>query len=96
MVSIGFTRKENDWKVWKPILSEEELKDKKNECRYSLNPFEVFYMPDTLEYIRLSFYEHDQRQFTEDGKSKYYELKSAFLVVGSRMIANGTNKEMRV
>lgn len=82
LVSLGFRLQENDWKAWQPILDEERLAEKKQERRYKKEQFEVFYgvlyEAENHDHIRLSFYEHDQRQFSKEGIDLYYRLKDEF------------------
>lgn len=86
LVSLGFILQENDWKVWEPILEQERLAEKKQERRYKKEEFEVFYgvlyQAENKDHIRLSFYEHDQRQFSKEGIDLYYRLKDEFTKKG--------------
>jgi hypothetical protein len=86
LVSLGFILQENDWKVWEPILEQERLAEKKQERRYKKEEFEVFYgvlyKAENKDHIRLSFYEHDQRQFSIEGIELYYKLKDEFTKKG--------------
>lgn len=82
LTSLGFSPKENDWETWKPILEPDRLAEKKQELRYSKSDFEVFYgvlfQSANTGYVRLNFYEHDKRQFSEEGIDLYYQLKNEF------------------
>lgn len=82
LTSLGFSLQMNDWKTWEPILEQDRLNEKKQERRYVKGNFEVFYgvlyKSNNLGYIRLSFYEHDKRQFSKEGIDLYYELKREF------------------
>ncbi|MER2490314.1 hypothetical protein [Catenovulum sediminis] len=82
LTSIEFSLQMNDWKTWEPILEQDRLNEKKQERRYVKGNFEVFYgvlyQSNNLGYIRLSFYEHDKRQFSKEGIDLYYELKREF------------------
>ncbi|WP_333607535.1 hypothetical protein [Arsukibacterium sp.] len=80
LASLGFSLKENDWETWKPILEADRVVEKRQERRYSKGDFEVFYgvlyQSGNMGYIRLSFYEHDKRQFSKEGIALYYQLKN--------------------
>ena len=82
LMSLGFNLQMNDWKAWEPILEQDRLTEKKQERRYVKGNFEVFYgvlyQTNNLGYIRLSFYEHDKRQFSEEGIGLYYQLEREF------------------
>lgn len=82
LTSLGFRLKENDWETWKPILEPDRLAEKRQERRYSKGNFEVFYgvlyQSGNMGYVRLSFYEHDKRQFSSEGIALYYQLKNEF------------------
>ena len=82
LISLGFNLQMNDWKAWEPILEQDRLTEKKQERRYVKGNFEVFYgvlyQTNNLGYIRLSFYEHDKRQFSEEGIGLYYQLERVF------------------
>lgn len=82
LTSLGFSLKENDWEMWKPILEPDRLAEKRQERRYSKGNFEVFYgvlyQSGNMSYVRLSFYEHEKRQFSEEGIALYYQLKTEF------------------
>jgi hypothetical protein len=82
LISQGFSLQLNDWKTWEPILEPERLEEKKQERRYVKGDFEIFYgvlyQSKNVGYIRLSFYEHDKRQFSKEGICLYYQLKSEF------------------
>jgi hypothetical protein len=82
LISLGFSLQINDWKTWEPILEQDRLNEKKQERRYVKGDFEVFYgvlyQSNNLGYLRLSFYEHDKRQFSKEGIGLYYQLKREF------------------
>ena len=82
LISLGFSLQMNDWKTWEPILEQDRLNEKMQERRYVKGDFEVFYgvlyQSNNLGYIRLSFYEHDKRQFSKEGIDLYYQLKREF------------------
>ncbi len=80
--SLKFELQPNDWKVWETILDADRLAEKKQELRYKRDNFEVSYRAmygaETSGFIRLSFYEQEGRQFSEEGIGLFYQIHRKF------------------
>ena len=75
----GFHLEKNDWEAWLPLLSDEELINKKLERTYYYGDIKLSYRPDNFNYIRLNYYEYNQKQFTTHGSNTYYQIKNSYL-----------------
>ena len=58
------------------------MQRKKQELRYRKGDYEIFYgvmyYPETAGYIHLSYYEHENRQFSKESIDLYYQLYKSF------------------
>ena len=82
LLKKGFLLEKNDWEVWEPLLSDEELIDKKLERTYYYNDIKLDYRPDSFNYIRLNYHEYNQKQFTTYGRNTYYQIKNSISKIG--------------
>lgn len=80
--STKFELQPNDWRAWETILDGDHLAEKKQELRYKRDNFEIFYRVmhdvETDGFIRLSFYEQEGRQFSEEGISLFSQIHKKF------------------
>ena len=106
ILKLGYAKEPNDWEKWQPILSEQELENKKKEATYLSNGMRIMYMPErNAQYLTaqpqaplavrpsffLHFYEEEGYVFTDSGVAAYEALKAALASDGLQNLEEDEN-----
>ena len=106
ILKLGYSKEANDWEKWKPIISDQELENKKKEATYIFDGVRIMYIPERNPQYQAAntqaslanrpsffvhFYEDDGYVFSDSGIAAYEALKTALSSEGLQRLEEDEN-----